>query len=240
VRIAVLNDIHGNLPALEAVLPHVGHADLVVVGGDVAAGPMPAEVLDLLTAIKAPVRWVRGNADRELLDPPADDTLAARVARFAASRLGASHRDLLASFEATIVEDGMLFCHGTPRSDTEIVTKFTPDDVIGNILNSVAERLVIAGHVHHQFDRKVGSQRWLNAGSVGLPYEGRPGAFWLLLDAGDPHFRCNHYDIDAAAKRIRASGIPDPDEFLSASLLEPMPRDDVATLFEIDRVHGVE
>jgi hypothetical protein len=86
--------------------------------------------------------------------------------------------------------------------------------------------------VHHQFDRKVGSHRWLNAGSVDLPYEGRPGAFWLLLDTAIPHFRCTQYDVDAAAKRIRASGIPSPDEFLRASLLEPTPRDEVATLFE--------
>jgi diadenosine tetraphosphatase ApaH/serine/threonine PP2A family protein phosphatase len=69
--------------------------------------------------------------------------------------------------------------------------------------------------VHHQFDRKVGSHRWLNAGSVGLPYEGRPGAFWLLLDTAIPHFRRTQYDVDAAAKRIRASGIPNPDEFLA-------------------------
>src|SRR5687767_5960366 len=203
MRIAVLNDIHGNLPALEAVLPQLD-ADLVVVGGVVAAGPMPVDVLDLLSALKVPVRWVCGNADRELLKPPMDDdSPPALVARFAAAKLTASHRDLLASFESTLVEDGILFCHGTPRSDTEIITMFTPDEVIGEILGEVTENLIVAGHVHHQFDRKVGSHRWLNAGSVGLPYEGRPGAFWLLLDGGNPQFQCTEYDITEAAKRIR-------------------------------------
>jgi putative phosphoesterase len=232
VRIAALNDIHGNLPALEAVLAELD-ADLVVVGGDVAAGPMPAEVLDALSALDVPVRWVRGNADREVLDPPADDgSPAAVVARFAATRLAASHRDLLASFEKTLVEDRVLFCHGTPRSDTETVTMFTPDEVIEEILSGITESVVVGGHVHHQFDRMVGSRRWLNAGSVGLPYEGRPGAFWLLLDAGMPHFRCTGYNIDAAVERIRATGIPDPDELLRESLLKPTARDKVAAFFE--------
>lgn len=232
MRIAVLNDIHGNLPALEAVLVELD-ADLLVVGGDVAAGPMPAEVLDALSRLDMPIRWVRGNADREVLEPPIDEeSPAAVVARFAAARLTASHRALLASFETTSIEDGIMFCHGTPRSDTEIVTMFTPDEIIEEILSGVTESVVVAGHVHHQFDRKVGSKRWLNAGSVGLPYEGRPGAFWLLLDSSVPNFRCTEYDIGAAVERIRATGIPDPDELLRASLIEPTPRDEVATLFE--------
>jgi diadenosine tetraphosphatase ApaH/serine/threonine PP2A family protein phosphatase len=109
---------------------------------------------------------------------------------------------------------------------------FTPDEIIEEILSGVTESVVVAGHVHHQFDRKVGSKRWLNAGSVGLPCEGRPGAFWLLLDSSVPNFRCTEYDIGAAVERIRATGIPDPDELLRASLIEPTPRDEVATLFE--------
>lgn len=231
MRIAVLSDIHGNLPALEAVLVELD-ADLVVVGGDVVAGPMPAEVLDALNALDVPVRWVMGNADREVLNPPIEKSSAAVIARFAAARLSASHRDLLASFETTVVEDGVLFCHGTPRSDTEIITMYTSDEIIVDILSGVTENIVVAGHVHHQFDRKVGSHRWLNAGSVGLPYEGRPGAFWLLLDASVPNFRCTKYNIDAAVERIRATGIPDPDQLLRASLIEPTPRDEVATWFE--------
>jgi putative phosphoesterase len=231
MRIAVLNDIHGNLPALEAVLAELD-ADLVVVGGDVAAGPMAAEVLDALNALSMPVRWVMGNADREVLNPPIETSPAAVVARFAAARLTASHRALLASFETTLIADGIMFCHGTPRSDTEIVTMFTPDEIIEEILLGVTEPVIVGGHVHHQFDRKVGSHRWLNAGSVGLPYEGRPGAFWLLLDASVPNFRYTDYDIEAAVEQIRATGIPDPDELLRASLIEPTPRDEVATLFE--------
>jgi putative phosphoesterase len=231
VRIAVLNDIHGNLPALEAVLAELD-ADLVVVGGDVVAGPMAAEVLDALNALSVPVRWVMGNADREVLSPPIEKSAAAVVARFAATRLTASHRALVASFETTVVENGILFCHGTPRSDTEIVTIFTPDEIIEEIVFGIAEPVIVGGHVHHQFDRQVGSHRWLNAGSVGLPYESRPGAFWLLLDASVPTFRCTEYDIDAAVERIRATGIPDPDGLLRASLIEPTARDEIATLFE--------
>ena len=68
--VAALYDVHGNLPALEAVLADdaFARADAVVVGGDVASGPMPAEVLDRLAALDLPLRWVRGNADREVVD----------------------------------------------------------------------------------------------------------------------------------------------------------------------------
>jgi predicted phosphodiesterase len=201
---------------------------------------MPAEVLDVLMALKVPVRWVRGNADREVLNPPQDDSFPAMVARFAAARLSPSDRELLASFETTIVEDGIMFCHGSPRCDTEIVTIFTPDEIIEEISSGVAEPVIVGGHVHHQFDRKVGSHRWLNAGSVGLPYEGRPGAFWVLLDKGVPRFRCTEYDIDAALKDIRATGMPDPDELLRASLIEPTPRDEIATLFEAMGARGLD
>jgi predicted phosphodiesterase len=241
--VAALHDVHGNLPALGAVLadPAFARADAVVVGGDVAAGPMPAAVLDRLLALAAPVRWVRGNADREVVeafdrgdtDPSAHpDDPAARADAFTAGRITRAHRDLLASFEDVVRLDGALYCHGSPRSDEEIITAVTPPRRLEPMLAGVAEQLVVCGHTHHQFDLEAAGRRVVNAGSIGMPYEGRAGAFWLLVADGEPEPQRSPYDIEAAAAAVRASGYPDAEDLIKESLVEPVAADVVARFFE--------
>jgi putative phosphoesterase len=242
--VAALYDVHGNLPALEAVLADeaFARADTVVVGGDVAAGPLPAEVLDRLAALEPPVRWVRGNADREVVahfdrgDTDhtiyAPDAPAQRADAFTAARITRAHRDLMAGFEDVVRLDGALYCHGSPRSDEEIVTALTPTARLEPMLAGVREPLVVCGHTHHQFELRAGAQRVVNAGSVGMPYEGEPGAFWLLVADGEPELRRSDYDVEAAAPALRASGFPDVDDLIRESLLEPVQADVVARHFE--------
>jgi putative phosphoesterase len=241
--VAALNDVHGNLPALEAVLadPAFARADMVVVGGDVAAGPMPAAVLDRLQALDLPVRWVQGNADREVVDAfdrgdtdasAHPDDVAARADAFTAGRITPAHRDLLASFEELVRVDGTLYCHGSPRSDEEMITALTPPERLEPMLAGVDERLVVCGHTHHQFDLRAGGRRVVNAGSVGMPYEGSAGAYWLLVADGEPEPQRTTYDIDAAAAVIRASGFPDAEDVVKESMVEPVGADEVARFFE--------
>lgn len=210
-RIAVLADVHGNLPALEAVLADVEaeRFDVVVSGGDQVSGPMPVECLDRLAALKTPVCWVMGNADRLAADPSPEAQVADR---FAHERLGEDHRALIATFEPAVRLDDVLVCHGTPASDQEVVTVLTPPDRLTRILDGVDARLVIGGHVHHQFTQSLGYVTWVNAGSVGMPYEGRPGAFWLEVDAGRPILRRSDYDVGAAVAAITATGFPEASE----------------------------
>ena len=238
MRIAVLSDIHGNLPALEAVLASLPEVDLVVVGGDVAAGPLPAETLDALAELDA--RWVMGNADRHLVDafdrgadPAAEDDPIARLDAWCAERLTRAHRDALAAYEPTVSVDGVLFCHGSPRSDEESITALSPEERLAPMLEGVAEATIVCGHTHHQFDRAVLGRRLTGAGSVGMPYEDEAGAYWLLLEDGEPSLQRTTYDIDAAVERLRASGLPDVDELmLRESLLEPIGSAAVARHFE--------
>jgi putative phosphoesterase len=247
-RVAAIYDVHGNLPALEAVLADLESVDpdLIVVGGDVVAGPMPAEVLDRLAALSESVCFVRGNADREVLaaydERHCADALdradpAERAAAFAASKIDHRHRDLLASFaERLIVEvEGVgqvLFCHGSPRSDEEIVTAATTEVRLREILAGVDQDVVVCGHTHAQFDRCVGAKRIVNAGSVGMPYQGKPvGAFWLLLAAGGVSLRRSDYDLDRAVERIRATGYPEAED-VAQILLEPPDPEWVADFFE--------
>jgi putative phosphoesterase len=242
--VAALYDVHGNLPALEAVLADGAfvRADAVVVGGDVAAGPLPAEVLDRLAALALPVRWVRGNADREVVehfdrgdtDPSmyAPDAPAERADAFTAGRITRAHRDLLAGFEDVVRLDGALFCHGSPRRDDEIITALTPEARLAPMLAGVQEAVVVCGHTHHQFELRAGAQRVVNAGSVGMPYEGEPGAYWLLVADGEPELRRTVYDVEIAAHTLRASGFPDVDDLIRESLVEPVDAAWVARHFE--------
>ena len=246
-RVAAIADVHGNLPALEAALVEIetDSPDLIVVGGDVAAGPLPVETLDRLLTLGDRARFVRGNADRELVErydllrrggaPPSDRPHDPLIT-WAANQLTATHHDFLASFAEQVIVDiaGLgptLFCHGSPRSDEEIFTAATPLSRLRAILAGVAQPLVVCGHTHMQFDRFVDGTRVVNAGSVGMPYEGRTGAFWALLGP-DVSLRRTEYDLEAAAARIRAGAAPNRDEFAAENVLSAIPPEQAITLFE--------
>ena len=244
MRVAAIYDIHGNLPALDAVLAAIEPEgpDLIVVGGDVAAGPLPAATIARLMDLGPRARFVRGNADRELVaafdgappDPRLPPIARAQIA-WAAGQLDRAARDFLAGFTPpiTLPIDGIgdtLFCHGSPRDEDEIITAITPEERLGRIVAGVGAALVVCGHTHMQFDRRSGATRVVNAGSVGMPY-GEPGAYWLMLGPGVA-LRREDYDLDAAAGRIRAGGFPWADDFAERNLRRPPSADGAAALFE--------
>jgi putative phosphoesterase len=246
MRVAALCDVHANLPALEAVLGDVERegVDAVVFGGDVAAGPLPLETVEALMALGPRARFVRGNADREIVEAfdegrtriEAEEDQVQRVAAFAAGRLARRHRDFLAGFADTIELEleglgATLFCHGSPRSDTEILTAVTSQERLRDVLRDVEQPVVVGGHTHRQFDRRADHARVVNAGSVGLPYEGRAGAYWALLGPG-VDLRRTDYDLERALLVLRAGGFPDLDEMLKESLTDPADPDWVAEFFE--------
>lgn len=239
VRIAVLADIHGNLPALRAVLGEIdGEAtDALVVAGDVVSGPLVRESLELLSARPERVYWISGNSEREAVavydGVPAADDPPGRTAAWSATALDSRWRDELACWPASMALDNVRFCHGTPRSDDEVLTVVTPEAVIADVLTGITEPLVVGGHTHRQFTRDGGTgPAYANAGSVGLPYEGRPGAFWMMVVDGVPEMRETSYNLDEALNEMRASGFPGVDDQLRESLLEPADPDWVAAFLE--------
>jgi predicted phosphodiesterase len=235
MSVAALYDVHGNLPALEAVLADV-EADVILAGGDVVLGPMPAECLALLSERGA--TFIRGNCERHVVGPPerAEDVWDAR-AIWVHDRLDDDQLALLADLPhpLTLEVDGLgavLFCHGSPRSDEEILTAITPPKRLDPILDGVREAVVVCGHTHVQFDRLLGDRRLVNAGSVGMPYEGEAGiACWALLGPGID-LRRTRYDAEAAAAAIRASGMPDADEFVDEYVLAPTSAEEATAHFE--------
>lgn len=213
MRVAALYDIHGNLPALEAVLTELDLAlegdppDAIVVGGDVLCGPYQVECIELLRAADA--MFLAGNCERDVLhgDSEADrwcrdrlpDDLVADVARWPAT------------IELDV--DGLgrvIFCHATPRSDDEIITRLTPDDAVAEAFAGSGADVAVCGHTHVQVDRAVpGGTRLVNAGSVGMPYEGRPGAFWALFGGGGGvQLRTTPYPVAPALARLSEPGFP--------------------------------
>ncbi len=237
MRVAALCDIHGNLPALDAVLSELESEDVdaIVLGGDSVAGPMPAETLERLRSLPHELYWVRGNADREL-EPTSDldEAIAERMRWFAAQLTAEQLRFVTTLPErVTLGVDGLgpvLFCHATPYSDTDIFTALTPDERLERILAGVSERVVVVGHTHAQFDRTVAGIRVVNPGSVGMSYDSGPGARWALLGP-DVEFRTTPYDVDAAVAAVRERKPPDEDQHVEL-LTNPPSTEEVARFFE--------
>lgn len=232
MRVAALYDIHGNLPALEAVLEEVraAGADLIVIGGDVLPGPWPRETLDCLLGLDLPIRFIRGNGDRVVLgqrrgmEPVEVPEQFREGIRWNGQQLTAEHENVLASWPASVRLEipglgEVLFCHATPRNDTDIFTRLTSEDRLVPIFQAAEAHLVVCGHTHMQFDRMIGGVRVINAGSVGMPY-GEPGAYWLLLG---PRLDRRHtaYDLEKAAARVRATAFPSAQDFAVNSILKP-------------------
>jgi predicted phosphodiesterase len=245
VRVAALYDIHGNLPALEAVLRDVRQAvvDQIVVGGDVLPGPMPRETLTCLRDLGMPVRFIQGNGEREVLAQRAGVETGAIPERFreamrwVAQELRPEDERLLSSWPPTarLQVPGLgevLFCHATPRSDSEIFTRLTPEDRLVPLFEGHGAPVVVCGHTHMQFDRMIGRTRVVNAGSVGMPF-GEPGAYWLLLGP-DVELRHTPYDLTSAAARIRATHYPQAEDFAANNVLRPPP--EAGTLEAFTRV----
>jgi predicted phosphodiesterase len=210
--VAVLSDVHGNTVALESVLTEVADArpDLVVFGGDLTWGPEPEATLALVDTLSIPTIFIRGNSERLLLadgDEPADRQpwLLEQHSREARTRL------------ATFVEQASVdvaglgpvrFCHGSPRSDEEVVTPETPEERVRAFMEGIGERVLVTAHTHLQFDRRVAGIRSINAGSVGMSYGlGAGNACWAVLGPG-VELRRTPFSVEKAVARYRASGYP--------------------------------
>jgi putative phosphoesterase len=242
MRVAALYDIHGNLPALEAAMDDIRAArmDQVIVGGDVVLGPMPRETLAYLSDLDIPTQFIQGNCDRYVLEEARGTASYAlppevlETIRWVARELGPEVEGILAGWPSTLrVEipglNDVLFCHATPRSDTEIFLRTTPDDRVSRLLDGVDASVVVCGHTHMQFDRTVGKTRVVNAGSVGMPVA-EPGAHWVLLGP-DVELRRTSYDLSKAAELIGATAYPGARDYAEHNILHPPTEEKMLEVF---------
>ncbi len=226
MRIAIIADIHGNLPALEAVLRRVGalRVDRLVVAGDIVVGaPDSAACWERVRALGCPV--LRGNHERYVFD---FDTPRARPewaterfgpVRWAAGQFDRAAKDALAALPATLrlpEAPGVLFVHGSPRGDNDLVFPYTAEAELAARFGGVDERLIVRAHNHYCGVRDWGGGRIVTVGSVGLPLDGTPAAQFALVETDADSrggWRVEHhaveYDVGAAVRRFRESGYLD-------------------------------
>jgi len=201
--LALLYDIHGNLPALEAVLADAGDVDGFILGGDYAtAGAWPRETVERLQELEN-ATWIRGNADRWMVDrhdaPAPLDTIAARTAELLGGDLV---EELSALPESTTIE-GSLYCHASPSSDMET---FSPEPAEGDaeLLMGVEARRLVCGHIHISFDRAgPGGIELVNPGSVGMPWDGDHRAAYAVIEDDRVQRRRVEYDWEASVAVVR-------------------------------------
>jgi predicted phosphodiesterase len=242
MRVAALYDIHGNLPALNAVLHDVRHArvDRVVVGGDVFPGPLCNEALARLRELEVPVDFIRGNGETAVIAqragsvPPGVPEQYRPIIEWVAHELEDDDAAFVATWPLTCslsiagVGD-VLFCHATPRNEFEIVLATTAEDKLQPVFEGIAQPVIVCGHTHMPFDRRVGRHRVVNAGSIGMPF-GPPGADWLLLGPGI-ELRHTEYDLAAAASVIRETAYPEAESFAATYILNPPSADKMIAAF---------
>lgn len=241
MRIAALYDIHGNWPALEAVLRQIAaeEIDRIVIGGDVVPGPMCSECLAAIASLALPVDCIRGNCESAMLqqlsgsEPSGIPESAREAMRWVGCQLTREQIEWISGWPLSITLrtdlGDVLFCHATPRNDNEIFTQITPEERLLPIFSGIDAAAVICGHTHMQFDRRIGDIRVVNAGSVGMPF-GSTGAFWLLIDS---HFELRRitYDLDDGARRIRRTAYPQAQEFAEQYVLRSPSEDEMLQLY---------
>jgi len=242
MRVAALYDIHGNLPALNAVLHEVRDAqvDRLVVGGDVFPGPLCNEVLARLRELDLPVDFIRGNGETAVVAqkagavPPGVPEQYRPIIEWVAHELEQDDAAFVATWPLTcsLSVPGLgdvLFCHATPRNEFEIFLSTTAEDKLLPVFEGVTQPLIVCGHSHMQFDRRVGRHRVVNAGSIGMPF-GPAGADWLLLGPA-VELRHTDYDLAAAASVIRETAYPEAESFAATYILNPPSADTMIAAF---------
>jgi len=205
-----------------------------VIGGDALPGPMPRQTLVCLRELEIPCQFIRGNGEVAVLEELAGRQAAVPDSYRTAIQCNASQLDedlriWLAKWPLCVQVDDVLFCHATPRNENEIFTRLTPAEALLPVFSNLDAPLVVCGHTHMQFDRTIANVRVLNAGSVGMPF-GRTGADWLLLGE-TMEFRHTQYDLDEAAKLIRATAYPMAEDFAANNVLSAPSEEKMLELF---------
>jgi len=252
MKIAAIYDIHANPMALKAVLAEIENndADLIIVGGDVVSGPMPLETLRLLQNVTIPIKYILGNAESEVIrylngeEINGLSEIANQEAQWVARQLPTEQKRIIRSWSKTEKVQSnelgtILFCHGTPRSDVEIFTKVTPKKKLKHLFDDIDASVVVCGHTHMQFERKINNIRIFNAGSVGMPF-GKTGADWLFIDSSI-NFKNTEYDLEEAAELIRRSNYPDAESFASNNVINtPSESDALKMLTKIEQNQNIK
>jgi putative phosphoesterase len=221
VRLAVVSDIHGNLPALEAVIADLAETepDQVVLGGDLAmGGPHAPEVIDRLRELGWPS--VLGNTDVALSGPEAIPQAARggfipTVAAHTSKMLGRKRTEWLTGLPMEWRADDLVVVHAVPGDCWAIVSHDAPDATMRETYSSAGAPIVIYGHIHHAFVRRLGDLTVVNSGSVSLSLDRDVRATYVIVDGDQVEHRRVDYDLEKVADDYYSSGYPMADSYVS-------------------------
>ena len=208
--LALLYDVHGNLPALEAVLADASDADRFLLGGDYATfGAWPVETVERLKELDA--EWIRGNVDRWLVDSSDVPGFMAELVERSREMIGEDLSRELAALPESTTHGGTLYCHASPLSDMDSFYPEPQDSDAERLMGVEAERVVF-GHTHLAFERPgPGGIHLVNPGSVGMPFGGDHRASYAVVHDDDrvEHRRVEYdWQASAAAVRERVGELP--------------------------------
>jgi putative phosphoesterase len=227
VRLALISDIHGNLPALEAVLTEIEGEDVdeIICLGDVAVGPQPGETLDRVRELGCPV--VLGNWDAYFIHgfPSHESEIGMRLVEMGewwADQLSAEQRAFIETFVDTLERPGLFAFHGSPRSYEDFIYATTPDAELAQMLDGARAPMLAGGHTHFAMVRHFDGALFVNPGSVGLPFAKQeavmrisPWAEYAIVDAEEGRLsvdlRRTPFDVESLLELIRTSGTPHAD-----------------------------
>lgn len=213
MRVAVISDIHGNLPALEAVLADVDQVrpDVVVLGGDLAlGGPHPVEVVDRLRELGWPS--VLGNTDEALDEKRIPEQARTGFVGAPAARtremLGPERVAWLTDLPLVWHGEGIALVHATPNDRWAIVPYDSPDQRLRDVFAPLGKANAVYGHIHHAYTRDLGNLTIVNSGSVSLALDGDVRACYAVIEDGRVEHRRVAYDVERVAADFQAIGYP--------------------------------
>lgn len=234
-RVALFADVHGNAEALDAVLKQadVAGCDAMCFLGCLTWGPEPMRVLDLANDSGRPSFFLRGNGERAVLElanggrPSMDPVLERWMVRAHGEEGLRRIRNFPKALTMSISgASDVRLCHGSPRSDVELLSPRATDERVEQACDGAPERTIVHGHTHLQYQRTVGGRLIAGCGSVGLPYTDEPpAALWSMVDADGVHAMSTDYDIDAAERAVERAGYPSAERFLTTLRQPPRPAD---------------
>ncbi len=226
MKVALLGDVHANLPALEAVLSHAdqrGAEEIWNVGDFVGYGAFPNQVVKRLR--KSGAKSIIGNYDLKVLDfinkkprwRKSKQPEKYTAFKWANKVLKETNRRYLfglpGELRMQVAGWSVLLTHASPLSNEEPLTPDTPLERLEELRSVARAQVIVCGHSHQPFARRVGDAWFINTGSVGRPGDGDPRACYAMLELTPgslavEHFRVE-YDVARAAKEIRKQGLPE-------------------------------
>lgn len=210
MKIALISDIHSNLPALKAVLDAIDVDQILCAGDIVGYYPYPNEVIELVK--EHGIASIYGNHDKAVItgDTSWFNPIAASAIEWTRDNISQNGMKFLEKLPAQLTFDNVAIVHGSPHDPDEYVYPTTSPTRLEKFLDQVSKKVLVLGHTHVQWSLELGDQKIINPGAVGQPRDGNPKAAYAILDSKSEEFTMHRigYDVEETASKTLEVGLP--------------------------------